>query len=225
MRLEQIWRYPVKSMAGEMLASVELGAGGLPGDRRVAIVDPAGHRPGHPVTAREIPLLLSFAARWESGEAVISGPGLADAGHRDPAAAEALSEHVGRRLEFLELDEPAMDDSPVHAVHLSWVGQLEAELGAPVDPRRFRANLYLSGTTPAPERSWAGHRLRAGDAVLDVVDVCRRCALTTRDPAAPARSWPLLLSHLVERRAEVLGVYLGPTVPGVLSVGMAAQLD
>ena len=118
-----------------------------------------------------------------------------------------------------------MDDSPVHAVHLSWVGQLEDELGAPVDHRRFRANLYLSGTTPAPERSWAGHRLRAGDAVLDVVDVCRRCALTTRDPAAPARSWPLLLRHLVERRAEVLGVYLGPTVPGVLSVGMAAQLD
>ena len=225
MRLEQIWRYPVKSTAGEMLDSVELESAGLPGDRRVAIVDPAGRRPGHPVTAREIPLLLSFAARWESGEAVISGPGLAAVCHRDPAAAEALSEHVGRRLAFLELDLPAVDDSPVHAVHLSWVGQLEAELGAPVDSRRFRANLYLGGTTPAPERSWTGRRLRAGAAVLEVVEVCRRCALTTRDPAAPAHSWPLLLRHLVERRSEVLGVYLGIAVPGEVSVGMGAKLD
>jgi uncharacterized protein YcbX len=225
MRLERIWRYPVKSMAGELLHSVELGPLGLAGDRRVAVVDPAGPRPRHPLTAREIPELLSFAARWESGEAVVSGPGLASVSHRDPAAAAALSEHMGRRLELLEVEEPAMDDSPVHAVHLAWVCQLEAELGAPVDPRRFRANLYLGGTGPAPEGSWPGRRLRAGSTALDVVSVCRRCALTTRDPAAPAQSWPRLLRHLVERRAEILGVYLRTAVPGVVSAGMEVRLD
>lgn len=225
MRLEQIWRYPVKSMAGELLASVEVGPGGLAGDRQVALVDPAGRRPLHPLNAREIPQLLSFTARWESGEAVISGPGLAAVSHRDPAAAAALSQHVGRRLEFLEMEDPAVDDSPVHAVHLSWVSQLEAELGAQVDPRRFRANLYLGGTSPAPEGSWAGRRLRAGAAALEVVDVCRRCALTTRDPAAPAQSWPRLLRHLVERRAEVLGVHLATAVPGVVRAGMDVRLD
>jgi uncharacterized protein YcbX len=225
MRLEQIWRYPVKSMAGEQLDSVELGPLGLTGDRRVALVDPAGRRPRHPLTAREIPQLLSFAARWESGEAVISGPGLAAVSHRDPAAAAALSEHVGRRLDFLEVEEPAVDDSPVHAVHLAWVGQLEAELGAPVDCRRFRANLYLGGTSPAPEGSWPGRRLRAGSSSLEVVGLCRRCALTTRDPAAPAQSWPRLLRHLVESRAEVLGVYLRTVVPGVVSTGMHVQVD
>ena len=225
MRLEQIWRYPVKSMAGEMLASVELEPAGMPGDRRVAVVDPGGRRPRHPVTSREIPQLLSFAARWESGEAVISGPGVAAVSHRDPAAAAALSQYLGRRLELLELDEPAMDDSPLHAVHLSWVGQLEAKLGAPVDPRRFRANLYLGGTSPAPEGTWPGRRLRVGAAVLAVVKVCRRCVLTTRDPAAPAQSWPPLLRHLVERRDEVLGVYLGTEVLGDVGVGMEARLD
>lgn len=224
MRLEQIWRYPVKSMGGETLSSADLDPGGIAGDRRVAVVDPAARRPEHPVTARELPQLLRFSARWEAGEAVISGPGLAPTSHRDPAAAAAVADVVGRRVELVDRAEGEFDDSPLHAVHLLWVRELEAELGAPVDPRRFRATLYLDGVGGEPEADWVGRLLDVGPAVLEVVDLCRRCALTTRDPSAPGRAWPQLLRHLVGQRAEVLGVYLRTAVPGEVAVGAEVEL-
>jgi hypothetical protein len=54
MYVAQIWRYPVKSMAGEQLDHVEVGALGLAGDRIVHIED----RRGRVVTARTHPQLL-----------------------------------------------------------------------------------------------------------------------------------------------------------------------
>ena len=62
MYVEQIWRYPVKSMAGERLNHVEVGALGLAGDRIVHIED----RRGRVVTARTHPLLLGHKGSFDA---------------------------------------------------------------------------------------------------------------------------------------------------------------
>ena len=49
----EIWRYPVKSMAGERLESCEVAETGLDGDRRWALVDGTPNRAGKPLTVRE----------------------------------------------------------------------------------------------------------------------------------------------------------------------------
>ena len=50
----------------------------------------------------------------------------------------------------------------------------------PLDMRRFRPNLVLSGAQPWQEESW--RKLRIGDIELALVKPCTRCILTTVDP-------------------------------------------
>jgi uncharacterized protein YcbX len=62
-RVAQIWRYPVKSMAGEALESSPVGSRGLPGDRGWALRDDTA---GEIRSARRWPILLQCSARYES---------------------------------------------------------------------------------------------------------------------------------------------------------------
>ena len=97
--LKSIYRYPVKSMAGETLARTALGAAGLPGDRAWAVRDEVR---GGIRGAKKIPGLMRCAARYreEPGDgpappAEITLPSgetlLSDA----PDAAERVSKAIG----------------------------------------------------------------------------------------------------------------------------------
>lgn len=50
----------------------------------------------------------------------------------------------------------------------------------PIQMRRFRPNLVVSGTEPFEEHKWA--RIKVGDAIFRIVRPCARCAITTVDP-------------------------------------------
>ena len=63
-RIAQLYRYPVKSMAGESLDAVEVSWNGVAGDRRWAFVRPDRHADGFPwQTIREEPRMCLFSAR------------------------------------------------------------------------------------------------------------------------------------------------------------------
>src|SRR5690606_20962637 len=67
--VSDLWRFPVKSFAGERARRAFVGPFGILGDRRVAVVDEAGT----PLTARRAHALLGFRARCaapETGEGV-----------------------------------------------------------------------------------------------------------------------------------------------------------
>lgn len=66
-----LWRYPVKSMQGEAVATLVLTADGPAGDRVFAVRDPAG---GRILTGRQAPELLLATARLEAGEVQIELP-------------------------------------------------------------------------------------------------------------------------------------------------------
>lgn len=59
--IAEVWRYPVKSMAGESLESCQLGPGGIYGDRAWAIRDEVK---GEIRGAKKIPQLLECAAEY-----------------------------------------------------------------------------------------------------------------------------------------------------------------
>lgn len=59
-----LWRYPVKSMAGEELDATEITAGGLPGDRAYALVDSANGKVASAKNPRTWPRLFEFSAAF-----------------------------------------------------------------------------------------------------------------------------------------------------------------
>ena len=75
----------------------------------------------------------------------------------------------------------------VHVVNLASVREMERGLGRPIDPLRFRANLYLEGLTPWAEFGWLDKELRIGEARLSVFARTSRCEATNVDPATGAR--------------------------------------
>lgn len=77
-------------------------------------------------------------------------------------------EHGGARLSFV-------DGSPLHLVGEGSLGDLGARLAQPVDAARFRPNLLVAGAAPFAEDGW--HQLRVGEATLEVVEPCARCAM------------------------------------------------
>jgi uncharacterized protein YcbX len=88
----------------------------------------------------------------------------------------------------------------VSIINLASVAAVEAMVGAPVDPLRFRANLYVEGWPAWSELDLVGKELKAGArARLKVVKRIVRCAATNVDPDTGARDLaipPTLLRHL-----------------------------
>ena len=78
-KVESLWRYPVKSMQGEVLPQAFLGFPGIFGDRLYAIRDAAAPKGFPYLTAREQQSLLSYKPRYRHAEEMIAPENLAEA--------------------------------------------------------------------------------------------------------------------------------------------------
>ncbi|MGH7643064.1 MAG: MOSC domain-containing protein [Candidatus Dormibacteria bacterium] len=223
--MAQLWRYPVKSMAGERIPTADLGDRGVSGDRRLAVSELSPHPSEKQLSARDVAGILRFRAHSKSGSVEVEGPELDPVAWDDGAVSASLERVCRRRLELRPSPEGAFDDAPILLVHLATTDALSAELGAFVDPRRFRANIYLRGEGIAAdgEPQLEGRKLRCGGAVLEVIRGCPRCSIPTREPDTWA-NWPQLLRHLVQTRDELVGVYCRVELPGQVSEGDQVEL-
>lgn len=208
MRLSQIIRYPVKGFTPDRIETCELAPGrGLPFDRAAGftsgnLADPP--RKGGWVRARTFlqltvyPDLARFRAGFDEGGRVITltAPDGATArarlGHPDSfAEANALiRKHFAPGPHGApELHEQAPErghwdfaDTVLSLCNLATVRALETAAGQPVDPVRFRANLYVDGLDAWQEFGLIGHRLRVGGAEIEIMRPVMRCAATSVDP-------------------------------------------
>jgi uncharacterized protein len=112
-KVKEVWRYPLKSMAGERLSTASVGARGLYGDRGWALRDEAA---GEIRGAKISPALMLCAARYREEPAAEGAPPHADITLPDgtetstnsPKINELLSELLGRRVTLWPL-QPASD--------------------------------------------------------------------------------------------------------------------
>ena len=212
MHLAEIWRYPVKSMAGEQLEAAELGRDGIAGDRVVQVRDGGS---GGIVTARRRPLLLAHRATLGAdGEPRVDGRPW-----RDPAVAAEVERAAGAgaRLARSTAIEERYDILPL----LVATDGAIATLG--LDRRRFRPNLLIGGVEGLAERAWQGRRLRVGAAVVALADLRGRCVMTTFDPDTLEQD-PRVLRAVVERLGGVLGLNAEVERAGVVRVGDPVEL-
>jgi hypothetical protein len=169
MKVAAIWRYPVKSMAGERLDSVSIDVNGFMGDRVVQVYD----RRGRLVTARRFPRLLRLKATLGSdGE-----PRVDSFPWDSPEAAERVSAAVEPGARLRRFDGPARFD--VLPLLVCTDGALRT-FGR--DVRRLRPNLLVDGVEESAERAWSGATLRLPDAEIRLADLRARCVMTTYDP-------------------------------------------
>jgi uncharacterized protein len=215
--IAEIWRYPVKSMAGERLDSCAVTGNGLDGDRRWALVDGAVNRAGKLLTNTQDARLMTYTARLADHGVEVTAPGGGNR-HLDNQLVADLAREVSRPLTLRDAAGVNFDDSPVLVVNLATVAAFARAAGVAIDHRRFRANLYVEGFEPEEEVRWLGNTIRAGAVGLEVVKRCERCAVITRDPETTVAS-PMLLRVLTETSETFMGVYCRVVRPGVVTVG------
>ena len=248
MRVEHIYRYPVKGLTAEALEEVTLSPGQcLPHDRRFALaqgdapLDPAAptwlqKRHFGCLAANASLALLHSAFDPKSGVLAIrppAGPPLmgdtrSAAGRAEIAA--FLARHLGAEARgtpvFVEAPGHNFTDVPtkcVSIIGLSSLRALEKAVGMHLDPLRFRANVYVSGATPWAEFDLVGQEILLGGARLRVFKRIIRCPATEVNPETAERDakppkW--LREHF--GHAD-LGVYAEVLEGGRLAVGDALE--
>ena len=202
-----LWRYPVKSMQGEALATAIVGRGGLVGDRAWGVRDVAT---GAVLSAKREPRLLTAFAET-GGEGVhVTVPG-----HAPVAGADAdrlLSGWLGRAV---RLDTAVAEPGFVDEAHLHLVAADEL---TDWDVRRFRPNVVVSGLATLDDL--VGERLRLGSVVVEVDKRTKRCAMPTMVQPGVGKDVGVLRTLARERDLR-LGVYAHVVSPGRLDVGAA----
>jgi MOSC domain-containing protein len=215
--IAEIWRYPVKSMAGERLDSCVITETGLDGDRRWALVDGTVNRAGKLFTNTQDARLMTYRARMVGHGVEVSTPRGLSRDLDDQLVAE-LGREVSRPLTLRDTAGVNFDDSPVLVVNLATVAAFALAAGMPVDHRRFRGNLYVEGFESDEEVRWFGSRIRVGAVQLEPVKRCERCVVITRDPETTVAS-PALLRVLTETSETFMGIYCRVVRPGMVSMG------
>lgn len=214
--VREIWRYPVKSMAGERLESSAITGDGLEGDRDWAFIDGTEPRVGKFFNIKQDSRLMRYRARLVDGRLEVTAPDGTISG-LDGALRTLLGES-SRILNVRNQRGANFDDAPVLIVNLASVAAFSLEAEMPVDHRRFRANLYVDDLEPEEETRWVGRRIRAGTAELEVIERCVRCVVVNHDPDTTETA-PRLLELLVERHDKCMGVYCRVLSPGLVAVG------
>jgi uncharacterized protein len=211
MHVAELWRYPVKSLAGERLEAVEVAADGIAGDRALHVQDARGEL----VTGRTRPGLLGLRATLgEDGEPLVGGRPWEDEG-----VAAAVRDAVGPGARLARsADGHRFDDTPLLVATDGAIAAL-AE-----DGRRLRPNIVLAGVEGLAEREWPGRRLRAGDAEIAVSHVCKRCVMTTIDPDTLEQD-PGVLRRINESFGGRIALNCTVARPGRLAVGDRVELS
>jgi uncharacterized protein YcbX len=227
--LVALWRYPVKSMAGEALTAGEVGWHGVAGDRRWAFIQPGLERSGFPwLTLRERADMWQFRPYSTHPD----HPGSAQTIVRTPQGEQydvidrALAGLLGAGVRVIKQDRGVFDAMPLSLISTRTVEGLQQLTGRRLECQRFRPNLLVepNGDVSFPEESWVGRTLRIGTMRMRVDRRDQRCVILTTDPNNGVRD-PDILRQVARQRDCCAGVYGSTVTPGRVTLGDAVFLE
>lgn len=227
--VKNIFRYPVKSMAGESLESCALGWHGLEGDRRFAFrrMEDSGGFPW--LTAGRLPSLIRYQPfrSGEDSEKQSATHVRTPEGKEFELSSEELRAEIarlyGKDVQMMQFKHGIFDEAAVSLISLGTIHGLAIECGKPLDVRRFRPNILIESATAEPfaEDQWVGRVLQFGsddgpEISITLKDL--RCAMVNLDPDT-AESDPVVLKSVARVNEVCAGVYATVTKTGVVAVG------
>lgn len=241
-----LWRHPVKGFTPEPLTGVRLPTGGwFPGDRMFAVEDgPSGFDRAAPehLPKQKFTVLMRTAevagvrTRFDDAARLLN---VSAEGHHplavsidDPASraafetwlAEVLGDAVSGPLKLVSaegLDHRFMDHplGRLSILNLASVRDFEARVGRPVDPLRFRANVWVEGWPAWIENDGADRELILGGARLTGVKPIVRCAATHVDPETAERDFDLVPALFEQYGHRWCGLYATIAEGGPVRIG------
>ena len=205
MKVAELWRYPVKSLAGEPLAEATITPSGIAGDRLVHVEDQGGRV----ITARTHPRLLRLhATLGPDGEPRVDGRPWSSA-----QVADAIRDAVGPGTQLVpNVPGDAFDVLPLSILTDGAIDSLG------VDRRRLRPNVLVGGAEGLAERAWPGRRLAIGSAIVGVRKLRGRCVMTTYDPDTQEQDLGVL-QRIVNDFGGRMALDCWVIAPGPIAVG------
>lgn len=210
--IQSIYRYPVKGLTPESLPRAALKPGHtLPADRLYAIENgPSGFDPAAPsyfpkqrfLMLMRNERLAALQTRYhdasqtlsilQNGREVVRGDLSTPQGRSaiEQFFAGYCADEMNGPPRVLHAEGHSFSDvaaKVVSIVNLASVSATENAVGAPVDPLRFRANVYVSGWPAWHEFTLLGKTIHLGPARLKVVKRIVRCAATNVEPGTGIR--------------------------------------
>lgn len=246
-----LWRHPVKGFTPEPLDAATLPTGGwFPGDRMFAVEDgPLGFDRAAPehLPKQKFTVLMRTAGvagvrtRWDEAARIlhVAATGQADLAVAidDPAAraafgtwlAAVLGDAVSGPLRLVSaegLDHRFMDHplGRISVLNLASVRDFETRVGRPVDPRRFRANVWVEGWSAWAENDGADRDLTLGEAHLRGVKPIVRCAATHVDPDTAERDFDLVPALFEQYGHRWCGLYATLAAGGTVRIGDRVEM-
>ena len=229
-QVEAIFRYPVKSMAGERVESASLGWHGIEGDRRLALRRMNDHS-GFPwLTATKLPNLVLFSPVGgdRSSEAALPTQVRTPDGKELPVFGEELAREIERRygapVQMTHMRQGIFDDASISVIASDTVCEIARLAGVGLDVRRFRPNILVRSLRPVAfqEDEWLGGVLSFGaEADAPTVAVTMRdvrCSMVNLDPDS-AKPAPEVFKAVVRTNQSNAGIYGTVTRTGRLAVG------
>ena len=244
--IKQIWRFAVKSMAGEQLDLCTVGMRGIPGDRGWVVRDETA---GKLATGSRFPLLMQCAARYR--EPPVNGlvphvdmrlPDGAQIGSDLVDVNARLTALLGKPVSLCSLasdnsDQSAIqldsargtyfDVAPIHVLTSASVEEMKRLAPAgDWDVRRFRPNVFVetdAGLEGLIDAEWGGRKLRIGEVELLCEIPCERCAMTIHaQPGLPKDE--IIFRTIVKEANTNLGSYASVLKPGEVRTGDTVEL-
>lgn len=246
-----LWRHPLKGFTPEPLQAVELPTGGwCPGDRLFAIEDgPSGFDRAGPkhLPKQKFTVLMGAAevakvrTRWDEANRILH---VAAAGHSNlevavdvPDSRSAfenwltvvLGDAVSGPLRMVSaegLDHRFMDHplGRISLLNLASVRDFETRVGRRLDPRRFRANVWIEGWPAWIENEGAERDLVLGAARLRGVKPIVRCAATHVDPDTAERDFDLVPALFEQYGHRWCGLYATLAGGGTVRIGDRVEM-
>jgi uncharacterized protein YcbX len=243
-----LYRYPVKGLSPEPLEQAALSAGDyFPGDRLFAIENgPAGFDAAAPAHQPKLKFLMLMrnerlaALRTcyddESQTLTISHDGreAVRANLSTPEGRLAIEAFFRRFMPKELRGPPKVLSAPggfrftdsrrgfVSIINLASVTALETAIGAPVNPLRFRGNVYVGAWPAWHEFDLVGHEITIGSSArLKITKRIERCAATDVDPDTAARDLSIPRALMQTFGHTDCGVYGEVVTAGSIAVGDA----
>jgi uncharacterized protein YcbX len=237
MKIDSLYRYPIKGLSPEALPSADVETGhGFAFDRLYAVTDGSFvFDEANPVPMPKTHFLM--LARFER-LALLKTKFNPDTHHLEVATSDSLYKFSlkgaeGRKAlavfltqflakplrgeaEVVQAEGHQFTDVSVHSpalmrsislINLATLRDLGDHVGRYLDPRRFRANIYFDGAAPWSELDWVGRTLRSGNVLIKIVRRTRRCPATSVDLERGMRDLNVPRSILDYRGHADCGIY------------------